>query len=169
MILLGTIFHTFCLLFLGGPVTHDLHLCKTDIRYKPAQQAIQITIHSFIDDTEAALKLREDLPYKFFESTEHPATDSILMTYYEEHLNIKVNGAPAAMSLLGKEQSDDIQGVYSYIEIYEVTELSSLEISNTILMDLFSDQRNILSVMQDDDRKAFHIFNGEDHSATVAF
>ena len=146
---------------------HDFHLCKTDIHYKSDQDAIQITIHTFIDDTEEALQKINTLEYKIFESSEHPDTDSILTRYLLDQLVIKVNGEPVELHWLGKEPSDDIQGVYSYVEILGVPEVKTLEINNHILMDLFDDQRNITTVLKDKKRKAFEIFSVKDYSLKV--
>lgn len=150
-------------------VLHDFHLSKTDIRYKSEQKALQFTIHTFIDDVEAALKEREDLEYKFFETTEHEATDSIFQAYLKDHLIIKVNEIEIELTYLGKEQSDDIQGIYSYMEVQGIDELTTLEIDNSILMDIYDDQKNIISVHADNSRKAFHILSGNDHAKSIEF
>ncbi len=148
---------------------HDFHLCKTDIHYKSDQDAIQITIHTFIDDTEEALRKLEALEYKIFESAEHPDTDSILTRYILDQLVIRIDGLPVEMQWLGKEPSDDIQGLYSYIEVLGVTDVQTLEIENHILMDLFDDQRNITTVLKDKKREAFEIFSVKDYSLKVDF
>lgn len=160
------------ILFASSPSSvgvHDFHLCKTDIHYKTDQESIQVTIHTFIDDTEEALQKLDALDYKIFESTEHPATDSILTKYLLNQLVIKVDGQPAELQWLGKEPSDDIQGLYSYIEILDVSDVKTLEIENHILMDLFDDQRNITTVLKDKKRKAFEIFSVKDYALKVDF
>ncbi len=148
---------------------HDFHLCKTDIHYKTELETIQITIHTFIDDTEEALQKLEKLDYKIFESAEHPATDSILTQYLVDQLIVKIDGQPAELQWLGKEPSDDIQGLYSYIEVLGVSDVKTLEIENHILMDLFDDQRNITTVLKDKKRKAFEIFSVKDYALKVDF
>jgi len=146
---------------------HDFHLSKTDVNYKTENKALQVTIHTFIDDTEEALRNIEDLEYKFFESKEHMATDSIFSMYLQENLVIKVDGEEQAFYYLGKEQSDDILGVYTYLEIEGITAFENLEISNSILMDIFDDQKNIINVKVDNKSKAFHILTKGDSSKQI--
>jgi len=146
---------------------HDFHLSKTEVNYKTDQKALQITLHTFIDDTEKVLKTYEELEYKFFESKEHPATDSIFYSYLLDHLVVKVDGAEVDYYYLGKEQSDDIMGIYAYLEVEGVEAFETIEISNSLLMDIFDDQRNILNFKVDNKSKAFHIFSVEDYSKLI--
>jgi len=146
---------------------HDFHLSKTDVNYKTENEALQVTVHTFIDDTEEALRTIEDLEYKFFETKEHMATDSIFSLYLQENLIIKVDGKEQEFYYLGKEQSDDILGVYTYLEIEGISEFKQIEISNSILMDIFDDQKNIINVKVDNKSKAFHILTKGDSSKQI--
>lgn len=158
----------FNLMISGTSGVHDFHLSKTDIHYKTEQKALQLTVHTFIDDTEAVLKGMEDLDYKFFESTEHALTDSIFGEYLASTISIAIDGVVQDFYFLGKEQSDDILGVYSYLEIEGVDTFSSIEISNSILMDQFDDQKNIINFKIDNKSKAFHILTKGDHEKAIS-
>ncbi len=146
---------------------HDFHLSKTDVHYKTDQQAVQVTVHTFIDDIEKVLKTREELEYKFFESSEHPLADSVFHSYLYDHIEIKVDGVAQDFYYLGKEQSDDIMGIYSYLEIENVSAFSTIEITNSLLMDIFDDQKNIINVKVDNKSKAFHILTKGDSSKRI--
>ena len=43
--------------------------------------------------------------------------------------------------------SDDLLGVWVYLEVKEVDQVSALTISNRLILDLHADQRNITSVL----------------------
>lgn len=166
--------HIWIILFFAVPhsavyenALHDFHLSKTDVNYTTENEALQVTIHTFIDDTEEALRAMEDLEYKFFETKEHMATDSIFSSYLQEHLVIKVDGEEQAFYYLGKEQSEDILGVYTYLEIEGISTFENIEISNSILMDIFDDQKNIINVKVDNKSKAFHILTKGDSSKQI--
>jgi len=157
----------FNVLVSGSGDVHDFHLSKTDIHYKTEQKAVQLTIHTFIDDTEAVLKDQEDIEYKFFESTEHALTDSIFNDYLNKNITITIDGEQQAFYYLGKEQSDDILGVYAYLEIEGIDSFQSIEISNSVLMDKFDDQKNIINFKVDNKSKAFHILTKKDYQKTI--
>ncbi len=158
---------TFLSLFLGANNLHDFHLSKTDIHYKTDQQSLQITVHTFIDDTEAAMREIENLPYKFFENSEHAATDSIFSMYLTENIIITINGEQQECYYLGKEQSEDIQAVYAYLEIENVSAFDEIEIQNSLLMELFDDQRNVINFKIDNKSKAFHMLNKGDDKKLI--
>jgi len=148
---------------------HDIHLSKMDIHYKTEQKALQITVHMFLDDTEAALCLRDSLEYKLFETLEHPLADSLLAEYLFDNLEISVDGLQVPLTYLGKEQSEDLQAVYAYLEIENTSVEQEIIVKNTVLLELFDDQRNMISVKENNKRKAFHLFSHKENTATIDF
>lgn len=148
---------------------HEFHLSKTDIHYKTEAKALQVTIHIFIDDTEAALEIKEPLEYRLMQESEHILADSILGTYFSENFIIKVDGQERTFDYLGKEASDDIEGLYAYLEIPNLETPQQLEITNKLLMEQFDDQKNIIKVMLDSKNKAFHLLTKKDHTKLINF
>lgn len=158
----------FALLVVSGNL-HDFHLSKTDVHYRTDAKALQITIHAFIDDTQLALEAKEPLEYKLMENAEHALADSILAAYLKETFLVKIDGQPVDFYYLGKEASEDIEGLYAYLEIENIEVPNQIEITNKLLMDQFDDQKNIIKVMLDDENKAFHLLSVSDHTKTVKF
>lgn len=148
---------------------HEFHLSKTDIHYKTEAQALQVTIHIFIDDTESALQDRQPMDYKLMQDSEHVLADSVLGTYFKENFIIKVDGEQQTFEYLGKEASDDIEGLYAYLEIPNLETPKELEITNKLLMEKFDDQKNIIKVMMDKKNKAFHLLTNKDHTKIINF
>ncbi len=164
IILLGLLFS-----WDAGEGLHDFHLSKTDINYKTTESALQITVMSFIDDMEEALVARDSLDYKLLQHAEHARADSVMAAYFKDHLIVKIDDQPVDFYYLGKEQSDDIQAVYSYLEIEGVSEMHTLDIENNILMEIFDDQKNIINVKLDSKYKATHILTKNDFEKQIAF
>ena len=148
---------------------HEFHLSKTDVHYRTEAKALQITIHTFIDDTQLALEAMDSLDYKLMEDSEHSLADSILSVYLIQNFQVTADGIPLQLSYLGKEASDDIEGLYAYLEVDGLPEPKSLEITNTLLKTQFDDQKNIIKVMRDDDDLAFHLLSGKTWTKTVDF
>lgn len=166
---MNILYHIWLSLALISVSLHDFHLSKTDVHYRSDSKALQITIHTFIDDTQLALEAREPLEYKLMENSEHVLADSILGEYFKENFLIKIDGQPVDFYYLGKEASEDIEGLYAYLEIENLESPNQIEITNKILMDQFDDQRNIIKVMSDDENKAFHLLSLDDHTKTIQF
>lgn len=128
-----------------------------------------MTIHSFIDDIELALQQYSEEDMKLFQASESVDADSILQVYFQEHFTLSIDGIPVAYDYIGREESDDIMGIYTYLEILDIPNFETVEFSNSILLDTYEDQRNITVVKADNKPKAFHILSKDDYQKTVEF
>lgn len=142
--------------FLNPPL-HDFHVSKCLVEYNEEQVALQISLHLFIDDLEDALGRQGHDQLFICTEKESDLADSLIHRYLTERLQLKVNGDDTRFQFIGKEISDDLMAVWCYLEITGVSELNQLEVSNRILLEVFDDQKNILSV------------TGPSHQATLLF
>lgn len=161
----------FLLLFFGvlqGHDVHDFHLSKTDIHYKTEAKALQLTVHTFIDDMELALKSYEELDYDLLQDSEHEKTDSILYKYFQDHLILLTDGQQVQFTFIGKEVSDDLVGLWAYLEVENLDFFQSIDVTNSILMDTYDDQKNIINIKVDSQSKAFHILSIKDNQKLIS-
>ncbi len=125
---------------------HEFHLSKCQIDYNPTDKAVQMTLHLFIDDLEEAL-LAEGVEKLFLCSDrEKKNADRELLAYLQKYFLLHINQESATYNFIGKEVSDDLQGVWVYLEVPEVHHIEQLTINNQLLLALFDDQTNITSV-----------------------
>ncbi|NNE25679.1 MAG: hypothetical protein HKN09_02440 [Saprospiraceae bacterium] len=148
----------FGLAALGGNV-HDFHLSKTDIHFKSDQQAIQFTVHMFIDDFEKAIETRDSVLLKLFTEKESPQSDSLSAEYLTDKLKIRIDGEIYYPEFLGMELSDDMAAIWCYMELLNISNLDELSISNKLLLELFGDQKNIVNIKVDNKVKEFVIMD----------
>ena len=125
---------------------HAFHLSTSEINYDEASNAIQIASKVFIDDLE--LELSREGHDKLFIGTkkESRSVDSLLEIYFQKKLHLNVDGHGQESYYLGKELSDDLIAIWVYIEIPLKQKMKSLTINNTILTNLYDDQKNIVIV-----------------------
>lgn len=88
-----------------------------------------MTIHSFIDDIELALQQYSEEDMKLFQASESVDADSILQVYFQEHFTLSIDGIPVAYDYIGREESDDIMGIYTYLEILDIPDFETVEFS----------------------------------------
>lgn len=126
--------------------THEFHMSKCQIEYNVQEKALQMTMHLFIDDLEEALRL--DGIDKLYLCTDKETTDadSLLYGYLQKNFLLQVNQQEAPYDFIGKEQSEDLIGLWVYLEITEVEQLEAIDITNRVLIKAFNDQKNITSV-----------------------
>ena len=78
--------------------------------------------------------------------------DSLVKKYILGHLSIRANGKPVTFSYIGYE--NESEAAYGYFEVENISSVSKLEITNTIMFDEFIDQMNIMHVKVGGNRKS---------------
>lgn len=137
---------------------HEFHLSKCLIEYNTRESAIQISLHLFIDDTEEALRRRGI--DRLFMCTEKEAetAERHLEAYLIQQLRLEVDGQSLVPEFLGKEVTEDLMGMWCYLEITGVKDIRQLTITNEILMDAFEDQKNLVNVIGPNNQKGMFLF-----------
>ena len=137
------------LFLLGFPMfsfvsAHKFYVSVTEMEYRPEKNSLQIISRVFIDDFENVLKARCNKDLFLTAEKEHKNAEAFVERYVNEKLKVKINGEFQNLNYLGKEFKDDM--VLMYIEIEDVPNFDEIEVSNTLLFDLFPDQKNIVHV-----------------------
>lgn len=132
---------------------HEFYVSVTQVEFVKEKQSVQITTRIFIDDLEALLQERYDGKIILNISKKEESIDTHIEKYLKSKLRININNAPVSFKFLGKEYEDDI--VYCYMEINDIVEISSFNITNLILFDLFEDQQNIVKTNINSKKKSF--------------
>ncbi len=147
---------------------HEFHISKCVIECNEETKAIEVSLHIFIDDLEEAL--RQQGADKLFICTEKESkkAEKYLNRYLQNHFVLNVNGEKVEYEFLGKEISEDLAAVWCYLEVKDVTEISSLELKNDLLMEVFDDQRNIISLSAND-KEEYLMFDRDNASKTINF
>ena len=151
----------------AGGSEHDIHISKCDIKFNTEESALQITVHIFIDDLELSMEAAGEKNLYILTEQERIEVDSLMEAYLNTHLIIKVDGNRVVPYYLGKEISDDLMAAWCYLEVTEVDYFNKMDITYDVLMELYSDQRNIVTVKQDEKRKAYFLFDIKEHTDTV--
>lgn len=124
---------------------HDFHVSQCEIQYRPDGGQVAVAMHIFLDDLELALNnMGYDSLYLCTEK-ENKAADRMIMDYLQAHFRISLDGRMVKYTLLGKEASEDLMGVWCYVEALDVPPFSSATIRNEVLLETFDDQKNIVS------------------------
>lgn len=140
---------------------HDFHLSRCEINYETKSGAIQIAAHIFIDDLEVALALNGRKNLYLCTNKEHPDGELAIENYINQMLKIKAGGKHLSFALLGKETSKDQMAVWCYLEVEGISNISTIEIENKILTEVFNDQKNIVDFTVDKKKTKFTIFDNK--------
>ncbi|AXO80249.1 peptidase E [Olleya aquimaris] len=121
---------------------HKYYVSITQIEYVKDKQSVQIITRIFVDDFEKLLRKRYDKTIVLNDGKDETLIDGYIKKYLLQKLEININNIPKTLAFIGKEYDDDI--VYCYLEIENVKAINSFEVKNTVLFDVFPDQKNIV-------------------------
>lgn len=153
------------------PITnaHDFHLSKCEVEYNLEEKAVQISLQIFIDDLELALTTAGTEKLYLFTKKEHPDAQQYIIDYIYEKLKIEVDEQLVEFQYLGNEMSDDLAAVWCYLEIPGVSIQSQFAIENTLLFEVFEDQRNLTKVKLSKSTKGHYLFDHKDFRGELNF
>jgi len=131
-----------CSISLLWSFTHKYYLSVSDVVYNKEEQSLQIITRLFFDDLEDVLRERYDESIIVDETQDQKKLDRYIKKYLERKLQIKVNDTVRILNYIGKEYEDDF--VVCYIEVTDINNVKKLQIENTLLMDIFPEQKNMM-------------------------
>ena len=140
-------------------LAHDFHISRLTVNLDAPQARTEVTLHTFVDDVEAAVTafhgLDADVPtatglpaaaaLDFLAPTEHPLTDSLVEAYLRHKIRLTDGGeALGPLRYLGPEAADDPYAVYFYFAAPLPAPGSALAIESRFFTELFADQQNVV-------------------------
>ena len=78
--------------------------------------------------------------------------DSLVKKYIRSRLQIKADDKATMMQYVGFEKED--QAIYAYFEIDNIAAVKKVDVTDTILHDLYDDQISIIHVIVNGNRKS---------------
>lgn len=139
---------------------HPFYVSVTEINHNQEAQTLECTIKTFTTDIEDALKDQGFGNLSIGTEKELAIADSIINIYLTDVFQFKLNGSDYTFDYLGKEVEEDV--VWIYLEIDQVPELTSFEITNKLLFDFQETQTNIVNLFIDEEEYGFLLKYGRD-------
>ena len=146
-------FIAFALPLLAFTTAHKFYVSVTQIDYIKEKQSVQITSRIFIDDFEDLIQQRYDETITLEVKNESEKVNIYIERYLKEKIKLKINGADAEVLFIGKEYENDI--MYCYLEVQNIMEINTLEITNKVLFDINQEQQNIVRTNINSKQKSF--------------
>ncbi|MEQ6122860.1 DUF6702 family protein [Pseudotenacibaculum sp. MALMAid0570] len=145
---------------------HKYYLSLTQIEYSKESKSLQVIINVFMDDIELALNKDYNIDLRLTTKEELKNSDEYFEKYLKEKLQFKKDSNNLKFNYLGKEYEGDL--VYFYLEIENIDNPTSLEVTNKILVKHFSDQQNVVKMKVGKKRRS-KILNKSNDKALLKF
>ena len=140
--------------------THKYYVSSTKIEYKKEARSLQITMRIFIDDLQETINTTYRKNLELALPNEPKEIDSLINNYVSKKFEIRINDEQKKYSYLGKEYNQD--EIYIYLEIENVEFIKAIEIKNSMLMELFPEQQNIVKLYINEAKKTFLLTKQKD-------
>jgi hypothetical protein len=135
---------------------HKFHMALYQINYDSGKKMLQITSRLHIEDLNKALEKK--YKKKIAVENENSSSEEVLLKeYLTNRFSIKVNGLVKPLNFLSKEIDGDELVIYSNIK--NIAKINTLEIQNSVLIECFSDQQNMINVTVLGEKKSFLLTN----------
>lgn len=121
---------------------HKFYVSIYQINYAPEKKMVQITSRIFIDDLNAVLYKKYNKKTFLGDQNESPEDIVLMKKYILEAFSIKINGVQKPINYLSKEIETNV--IICYFNIKDISKIKSLEVKNTALFELNSEQQNII-------------------------
>jgi len=141
------VFLVFC-----GFVNHKYYVSTSLFSFNDSN-AIEITIRVFKDDLNSLFEKKYSDQYKLSSDLDSPIIQSFISSYLEDNIGVYFDNIKYQPNFLGSEDKNDL--IICYLEIEKIPISDSIKIENNILFDLFLDQKNIIHVKKNNEKRIF--------------
>ena len=131
---------------------HPFHVSTTEVNHNAKDKTLEISCKIFADDFESCLAKQYHTKVDLSSASVKTAMDSLVKKYLTSHLQITADSKPVTMNYLGFEKENDAANIY--LEVENVASVKRIDITDSILQDLYDDQINIVHVIVGGSRKS---------------
>lgn len=126
---------------------HKFYTSISKIEFVPKKKSVQITSRIFIDDITEAMEKKYHKKIFLASEKETSGDVELLKKYLSEKFSIKINRQPKTLVFVTKELEDNI--LICYLKINDVAKIQSMEVENTIIMEVHNEQQNKIQTIID--------------------
>jgi hypothetical protein len=158
----------FLFLFIGFSsfsTDHKFYVSVTEIEYNEKAHSLQIISRVFVDDFEKLLQTRYDESIQLTKNGDSDRLTDYIKKYLGQKMEVQLDGKSYKLNYIGKEYEKD--RLLFYLEISDVPEFKNIGIKNAILIDMFSEQKNLVHVKYKGETKSLILANGKDEDLLI--
>ncbi|WP_205959352.1 DUF6702 family protein [Flavobacterium rivulicola] len=127
---------------LSSMAAHRFYVAIYQIDFVPQKKRVEITTRIFMDDLNEAVTKAYKKNTNIGTEKETPEDTALLKKYLNENFKLTINGKPKAYNYISSEVESNV--VICYLSIKEIIKISSIQVENSILTEVHSEQQNII-------------------------
>jgi hypothetical protein len=135
-----------------GLLLHGYHVSLTEIRFNAKEKSYEVEMKIFTDDLEKALSLENKQHVTLAKPTD--AHDALIARYVQQRFGIVgAKGQRWPSQYLGQQQEGE--ATWIFVEISAQGPLTGTQIQQTVLTEIYDDQRNLVNVLSPEKKSFF--------------
>ena len=123
---------------------HPFFITLTELRFNPSSKKMEVAQKIFWDDLEVSLSKEAGGAVDFLKPKDKAKLESQIKAYLLKHTQVWVNGKTVQLTYVGYEVEED--AAWFYLESTTTTTPKTVEVQNTLLIQEFDGQQNIVHV-----------------------
>ena len=131
---------------------HPFHVSVVQIDHNAADKDLEISCKIFTDDFEKLLAKNYKTKVDLANPSNKAAMDTLVKKYILSHLSINADNRMATLQYVGFESEND--AINCYIEADGIASVKKVDISTTLMYDMFDDQTIIIHATAGGNRKS---------------
>ncbi|PKP34709.1 MAG: hypothetical protein CVU00_05650 [Bacteroidetes bacterium HGW-Bacteroidetes-17] len=143
---------------------HKYYVSITELEYNSRSHTFEISIKFIGHDLEDALENAGVPSLNLGAPNENEKANEYLKQYIDKNFQLIVNDKNLTFKFIGKEVKDN-DFMYCYLETNEIPVIKNVDIKNTLLIEMFDEQSNIVNLKVGDENLSF-TFNHEETLAS---
>jgi len=159
-----------CFLLLGGwPATaqaHVFYISITKVKWNGQYQRLDLSLRVFTDNLEEAVADAGGPPLNLWTGKEHAESDRFIADYIKSRLHFRINEHEMDLEYVGK--ADALDATACFFQIRAVPRVEKVEVENSILIDLYDTQANVVRFEVKDEKKFVNL-NKKTTKGTLKF
>lgn len=148
--LLILLFHSAALLF------HPVHVSIMNFDYSSKEKIAEVSVKVFPDDFELAFNHNYNIHLNLGSKEVNPEWQKYLNLYFDKVFSVRVNNK-TKVSAAFKSYEIKEDGIMLYFTIPLKGKVKSLQIENTLLLDTFENQTNLVILSIDGKEKGYNL------------
>ena len=145
---------------------HPFYISVCQVDHNPDTGALEMSFRIFMDDLELALETMGTERLHLGTEREAEKADIYIDRYLTRHVVIEINGRSVSAAFLGKEVDPD--AIWCYMEVENIPVLESMTMTNSLLLETFEDQVNLVHVNANGEKKSL-VFDSQQVTQTLDF
>lgn len=134
---------------------HPFYIAVTEINLNTSDKTLEISCKMFADDLEKIIEKNNHTRFDISADKDQRKFESYIAAYVKNHLNVSIDGNVLNLSFLGFEKENE--SAYCYFQVENISALKKIDINNSLLHDLTSDQINIIHVIVNGKRQSIKL------------